>query len=276
MSRWTNEFLGNQNLCLFCLERFDTPAGWRWALGIEERTSVCGKCSSKMDRITEVVCHICGRPPSSGVTRSDAGKSNGKLLRCYDCERWAKEEPWDTKPFIHQSLYSYNSFMQEVLAQFKYRGDSELARIFSEDVVKLARTLGKFDIVTTIPLDEKRQWERAFNQGELLAEPFFPVKLLQRSGAASGEKQSKRSREERLAALKGVFTLSENGAKVNLIGKSILIVDDIYTTGATLRSAGAELYKAGAACIFAVTVARATGEREDERVSDKGTEKTIE
>ncbi|MFD1639486.1 ComF family protein [Evansella tamaricis] len=73
------------------------------------------------------------------------------------------------------------------------------------------------------------------------------------------QKQSKRGREERIASLEGAFQLAELAGGGCLKGKRVLIVDDIYTTGATIRSAAGVLYAGGAAEVCAVTVARSVG-----------------
>ena len=266
---WTDDYLSKTAHCLTCSESFAAETSWTWLLGLAEQTSICDKCTGKLDLITKTSCNECGRPPfsekSSLVNTHRADWDEGNSLHeskaaidliCFDCKRWKAEPIWDIHSFSHRALYTYNPFLQEILARFKYRGDTELAKVFKADLVKLAGKLGEFDLITTIPLNEKRQWERSFNQGELLAAGFSTTPLLKRINT-SDTKQSKRTREERLAALKDVFQFIES--KSNVAGKSILIIDDIYTTGATLRSAASVFYEAGAKNIAAVTVARATG-----------------
>ncbi|ADU31870.1 ComF family protein [Evansella cellulosilytica] len=235
--------------CLWCHEKYSSKLSWNWFVGFETYRKLCGECNEQLGQIHDVDCHVCGWP---------AEKSKGKASLCGDCERWKETKPWDELPFVHRSLYVYNPFLQELLARYKYRGDVALHQIFSHHLKKLAGRIGDFDIATYIPLSEKRKWERGFNQAEVLGAAFSnKLSLLEKvSKRDVGEKQSKRSRAERLRSLDGAFTLSKDGQGLTIANKKILLVDDIYTTGATLRSAATVLYRAGAKSVGAVTVAR--------------------
>ncbi|MFA9558917.1 phosphoribosyltransferase family protein [Evansella sp. AB-rgal1] len=241
----------SEQRCLWCLEHFAVAFSWSWVVG-GGTGKLCNECNSKMEKITSVICKECGRPNIGNV------KMTGEA-QCSDCMRWSAIPPWSSQPFLHRALYIYNPFIQEFIARYKYRGDVELATLFVDDLVSLAREMGGFDIVTTIPLREKREWERGFNQADVLAGKFRMVEPLLNRVKNSEDKQSKRTREDRLAALSGAFALREDVERSSLVGKRILLVDDIYTTGATLRSAGATLYSMGAKSVAAVSVARSIG-----------------
>ncbi|UCZ52699.1 ComF family protein [Bacillus shivajii] len=262
MSRFA-EWIHETERCLWCHEYYHEPVEWRWVLGLKESSSLCPRCSAQLKKITKVSCEICGRPPQQNMhieINPDQQKNhlhNEEVPICTDCIRWKTVAPWDQYPFQHRALYEYNGFLQEVLARFKYRGDAEIAKLFSEKIKALVKSLGRFDLVTVIPLSAGREWERGFNQAELLAMELPVQKTLRRVGEPK-RKQSKSSREERIAALSGTFEI--NG-ETKVSGKKVVIIDDIYTTGATVRSAASCLYKAGAKHVSAVTVARSTGER---------------
>ncbi|MDG5786680.1 ComF family protein [Evansella sp. AB-P1] len=262
MSSWRDLVVGTEN-CLWCDGLYDGMLSWTWAVGLWKEEKLCPQCYEKLEPITEIACEECGRPASSiwmpRTEKEVAGKEAGPGKKCFDCIRWAKGKPWDECSFQHRALYVYNPFMQELLSRFKYRGDVELATIFQWQLKKLARKLGTFEIVTTIPLKDKRHWERGFNQGDALSKQFSTTPLLQFKQSHSERKQSKRSREERIRDLKGVFQLKEEVIPL-IKGKEVLIIDDIYTTGATLRSAAETLYCHGAKRVCTVTVARSTGE----------------
>ncbi|MCD8510330.1 MAG: ComF family protein [Bacillus sp. (in: Bacteria)] len=256
MSQWREMVQGTER-CLCCHELFDGEIGWSWMLGLSEKIRLCPLCAKELRVLEETSCQECGRP-----ALKEAQVDKNKILDglCYDCQRWHREPPWDTKEFRHRSLYEYTPFLQEILATFKYRGDAELATLFAKKLKAAARKIAPFHLVTYIPLTNSRQWVRGFNQAELLAQNFSPVCLLTKS-STNKEKQSKRSREERIAAMKQAFTLSDEAKKLDIQGKNILLVDDIYTTGATLRCAASVLYEGGAAFVGAVTVARAVGSK---------------
>ncbi|SDZ33300.1 competence protein ComFC [Evansella caseinilytica] len=252
--------------CLLCDQTFGEAVKWTWIFGLEEEKAICDQCSSALQRIRVIGCEECGRPgmmvpnPSEEADRlqQELALTGGRRAElCDDCEKWRTIPPWDRLSFRHRALYIYNPFLQEVLARFKFRGDAAIARVFTGDLRALAGRVCRYDIVTAIPLKEKRQWERGFNQTELLAECFSSVPLLQRI-SSSEAKQSKRGRRERLDAVKGAFRLADKYRR-NVQGKRILIVDDVYTTGATLRSAAEAIYEAGATEVAAITVARSVG-----------------
>jgi competence protein ComFC len=149
------------------------------------------------------------------------------------------------------SLYVYNDFMADAIARFKYRGDYAIAKIFSEKLKRIFQQV-EYDMLVPIPLSEERLYERGFNQAESLAkeagaETFH---LLNR---IHSEKQSKKSRQERIR-LPEVFHLSPSAPPIE--GKRILLIDDVYTTGSTLRHAAFILLQAGAKSVQSVTLAR--------------------
>ncbi len=237
---------------------------WTWALGLPEEKVLCPDCEGKLVNINEVGCEMCGRQVEKAdhdfvdaSVKLPATFVKEPVTLCRDCAKWKEAEKGEDRSVQQRSLYVYNDFLQEVMAQYKYRGDATLATLFSKKLKRLTRPLGKIDVVTVVPLSEERLWERGFNQAELLAGEFACCDVLQRRGETA--KQSKRDRRERIAALQGAFRLSVEGEKWHWAGKRVLIIDDIYTTGATLRSASTVLYEAGAEKVFAVTVARATG-----------------
>ncbi|SDO37563.1 ComF family protein [Alkalicoccus daliensis] len=154
---------------------------------------------------------------------------------------------------IQRSLYPYTPFLQEVLAAFKYRGDAALAEIFCADLRKLAFQVHKrADLIVPIPLHPDRLFERGFNQAELLAESFQTAEILEKTKASKKQSKSRPGAREENAS--GAFSLKKG---IEVQGKKILLLDDIYTTGATLYAAAAPLWEAGASAVCGVTAARA-------------------
>lgn len=169
---------------------------------------------------------------------------------CYDCMRWENDPEWQGVLERNMSLYRYNEHLKELMARYKYRGDYVLASIFAADIRKAAAE-AKPDLYIPIPLSEARLYERGFNQSEaFLAEAGLPVThVLSRKHS---EKQSKKSRKERI----GQANLFDIQNIETIQGKQILLMDDIYTTGSTMRHAAKVLKMAGADKIMSMTVAR--------------------
>ncbi|MDR7078816.1 ComF family protein [Neobacillus niacini] len=136
------------------------------------------------------------------------------------------------------------------MATYKFRGDYVLARIFAESIKDLLRRLNP-DLLVPIPLSNERLYERGFNQAEALVieSGFVPSNLITR---IHSEKQSKKSRTERIH-IPQVFQI---GDYADIRGKEILLVDDIYTTGSTLRHAAKLLKESGAKRVQSLTLAR--------------------
>lgn len=165
------------------------------------------------------------------------------------------EDPtWENILYQNVSVFEYNDEMKEVLSTFKFRGDAALVNVFKQTFVGIYQdkisTLN-IDWAIPIPLSKERLYERGFNQAKLLAD-FLPLPQLEVLERTHHEKQSKKSRNERLTA-SHVFSMTESSKIVN---KRILLVDDIYTTGSTLRHAAKLLIHNGAASVFSLTLIR--------------------
>lgn len=241
-----------RNYCLYCHEEIRPSITWESLFLGPENQLLCESCLSKLDRIEGETCRICGRPFSK---MADSYKK-GEI--CLDCLRWEERDEWRGVLTQNISLFIYNEFLKEIIARYKYRGDYELVKIFVPEFKKTLQTID-YDWLVPIPLSEKRLYERGFNQSEaLLREAREEYKLfLQR---IHSEKQAKKSRLERIQS-PNVFTLNhsrftEEQHSNKITGKTILLIDDIYTTGTTLRQAATVLRQAGAKSVLSLTIAR--------------------
>ena len=230
--------------CLICFTEIIPKIGWQDLVAEEKQETLCETCKAKLQEIHGKTCLICGRPLESLEPRFIQGDY------CYDCMRWEEDPQWQGCLTKNHSLYMYNKFLQEVIARYKFRGDYILARIFSEKVLKIITGL-KADLLVPIPLSPERLQERCFNQAEaLLLEAGLPrANILKR---IHSEKQSKKSRHERIHVGQ-VFQLETDAV---IAGKTILLIDDIYTTGSTLRHAAKVLVEHGANSVSSLTIAR--------------------
>ncbi|MEK4280587.1 MULTISPECIES: ComF family protein [unclassified Cytobacillus] len=147
------------------------------------------------------------------------------------------------------SLFMYNDFLKETIARYKFRGDYIMAKAFSLFIRERLKNM-EFDYLAPIPLSPERLYERGFNQSAALIHEagFTASELLQR---IHSEKQSKKSRQDRIHQNQ-VFKL----LPAEIENKSILLIDDIYTTGSTLHHAAKVLKTGGAQSIQSITLAR--------------------
>lgn len=233
-----------QPRCLICHEMIIPTIGWGPLLSAEKEQLVCSTCEGKLEKVEGDSCRICSRP----FLHLDGQFRHGNL--CHDCLRWEEDPAWSSYLDKNESIFQYNHFIKDVIARFKFRGDYIIAKVFSEPIRQTIAKLD-YDLLIPIPLSEERLYERGFNQAEALlhASGFPSTSLLTR---IHSEKQSKKTRAERIH-FPQVFQIS---AEINLEGKKVILMDDIYTTGSTLRHAAKLLKGAGAKHIQSLTLAR--------------------
>ena len=205
---------------------------------------VCVSCLPKLKLLTPPWCMQCGK------------KLREEGEYCQECREGKRS-------FLRgRSLYEYDSAAAS-LYRFKYGGRKEYAAFYGEQAVEY---LGEFiravqpDAIIPIPLHRKRKIKRGYNQAELLAREIgkrmgIPVrtKLLLRVKNTVPLKQL--NPKERQNNLKKAFLIAKNDVKLN----TILLVDDIFTTGSTMDEAARTLRSAGVENICYVTLACGTG-----------------
>ncbi|RSD25207.1 ComF family protein [Mesobacillus subterraneus] len=230
--------------CMLCHEEIEPEISWRSFLGKDQAPKICTECKDSFAPITGEKCEICGRPFDFLEEEYRIGNI------CMDCKRWEENEEWSGSLDKNRSLYRYTDFTKEVIARFKFRGDYVFADIFTEDIKTVLQAF-QYDYIVPIPLSDERLYERGFNQSEALikAAGYTPTHLLTR---IHSEKQSKKSRDERIQ-IEQVFKMAEG---VEIECKTILLFDDIYTTGSTLRHAAKVLKQNGASKVMSLTLAR--------------------
>ncbi|MDM5209305.1 MULTISPECIES: ComF family protein [Cytobacillus] len=225
------------NSCLFCQKEMQLPGGFQALFQKAAQSFWCEDCIAKWAFIKGPTCPTCHRWMETAEI-------------CLDCKRWQADPIYSGCLDENISVLAYNSFCQQVLAQYKYRGDYILA-VAIADLLKSKLKQISFDLITPIPLSEERRYERGFNQSEALITALGkkPTILLTRMHT---EKQSKKTRKERLETPQ-VFRFT---GQQEMSGKKVLIVDDIYTTGTTLYHAAKLLKEAGASEVRSLTMAR--------------------
>lgn len=206
---------------------------------VMEGYRICPQCQDSFERTNATICSICGRSVrSKGV--------------CYQCR--IKRPEFD----LLRSLYNYKGAVKEAIHRLKYQNDMGLAEKLADHLIDYYRTQGwQVDMIIPMPLFENRQIERGYNQSALMAIPMcLKLGIKYRSNAITRIKNTKPqvelSETERWKNVAEAFVA--NTKVVNK--KTILIIDDVTTTGATLNAALLAARKAGAKSIYCLTFAR--------------------
>ncbi|GAP03169.1 ComF family protein [Fructobacillus pseudoficulneus] len=216
---------------------------------------VCSRCLSQFTPITRVICYDCGRdslPNEETIDKMSDNETKPGQQLCHDCQRW---QAMGQSSLRHQALYRYDEQMKEYMSRYKFIGDYRLHLVFQKEMRQAIRRLIKqerIDWVVPIPLTQSRLAKRGFNQ----VEPFLSGKVL--AGLVTKEQQKvEQSSLDRKKRMEGEqpFKLAA-GVGPNIVNRTILLVDDIYTTGRTLHYAASCLYQAGAAQVFSISLAR--------------------
>jgi competence protein ComFC len=233
---------------------------------------LCGSCLQNMGRLSEIEerCLKCSRSVSE-IDKAFVREIDGQMI-CFDCERWYRwEEQWGMGSILSQNMSAivYNEWAQEIIRAYKFTRDERLKYFFASLVIETwlneseqsARyERGSIDIIVPVPLSQERMQERGFNQSALIAKlvadrldiPYQDSLLLRNRGET---KQSKKARDERLEEMLKKF-LKHPCSSVDIYNMKILLIDDIYTTGATLHAAAYALKSAGAREVISITIAR--------------------
>lgn len=233
--------------CLWCDQHVYTSVSWQGIFGMKEQETLCEKCRQSLTVISGEICRVCGRM----LERTPLDYVEGDV--CVDCLRWEEDEEWKDLTFENRSLYIYDNSMKEFISRFKFRGDAKLIEAIKVEWQLLWKKRHSDEFIVPIPLSTERAYERGFNQSLLLAQLLTDNvhDLLTRPFHL--EKQSKKTRSERVHSLRHIFQLKQG---VDVTDKRIVIIDDIYTTGTTVRNAAMTLYEHGASRVTSLTLAR--------------------
>lgn len=167
----------------------------------------------------------------------------------------------DGRPLLEIAWARFGPPLREGIHAFKYGGSPQLAGPFGERMARAWLSGAPdwaADLVAPVPLHASRQRERGYNQSERLAEvvarrigrPLARAALTRQRATAQ---QAQLDREARRTNVAGAFVARPD----RVSGRRVLLIDDVYTTGATLRACAEALYAVGAVDVAALTLARA-------------------
>ncbi len=224
--------------------------------------------SGFLDFVFPPTCSLCGTSNDSVICTNCA--SNLKSLDrgyCPSCKKVILEhmhgcpECADNRPvnFI-RPLAHFDNAHRQLIHLLKYSGIVDIANFFGERMGKMILSeshFEKYDLILSVPLHKRRHRERTYNQAELLAIATSETCMIQMRNDVicrikNTESQAKLSAKERKDNVAGAFAVLRADV---VCGRSVIIIDDVVTTGATTSEIATELRKAGAKNICVVCVA---------------------
>ncbi len=207
----------------------------------EASEGVCARCRSRLPYVKPPYCISCGKHLQSEDSEY-----------CYDCSRIKKS--FD-KGF---AVFDYRGVMEKGMMAFKYGNKREFAAFYGKEIVKRYGRIIKglhADCIVPVPCHLSRQRKRGYNQAELIAREVgsyldIPVRndILRRVSKTVAQK--KLDDRERRKNIKKAFKRVDNGVKLD----TVILIDDIYTSGATLNACAAVLKATGVKRVYCVSV----------------------
>ncbi|MBN8997130.1 MAG: ComF family protein [Rhizobiales bacterium] len=168
----------------------------------------------------------------------------------------------DPPPFERcRAVAAYDDVSRKLVHGLKYRDRQELARWMGVWMARAGQeVVAEADVIVPVPLHRWRLWRRRFNQSAMLAaaigrEARKPVDLHGLKRVKATRQQVGLTANERDDNVRGAFLVARN-ERAAIAGRRVLLVDDVYTTGATVKAATRALLRAGAAAVDVLVFAR--------------------
>lgn len=202
---------------------------------------ICGMCATKVIYIKEPVCKKCGKQ-----------LENERSEYCGDCGR--KKHSFEQG----KAVFSYQKDIKRSMYRFKYSGRREYADFFAEEAAKRygawLRRRG-IEVIVPVPMYAAKKRSRGYNQAEVFAralgkETMLPVENKLVTRVKNTLPQKSLNDIQRKDNLKGAFQVRTNIVKYS----KILLVDDIYTTGATIDAITEMLKMSGAKEVYFLSI----------------------
>lgn len=201
---------------------------------------ICQVCMQKLPFKTGKICYKCG---------DNIVGSGSYCLHCKD-----HEKPYE----FARASFTYEKPIKTLIYELKYSRGKFLAQYLSLFLVdEFIKQNWQVDAVIPVPLYVSREKKRGFNQATLLSSQFQNLLNLQIDTTSlirtkNTPTQTKLTKEQRKSNLEKAFKVTN---KQNIKNKNILLVDDVFTTGATIEECATALKKAGAKNVYAITLA---------------------
>jgi len=232
----------------FLLDHLLPPRCLLCGAGAQDAGRLCGDCWKELTFLQGACCACCGHPFDFDLPGGAAGAL---------CAACLKEKP----PYDHaRAALRYDDGSRRMIISFKHGDRTDYADFFGQLLVQAGHFYKEKDaIVIPVPLHKKRLRKRRYNQAALMAQKFaektsrdyIPDMLVRVKHTPPQEGNY----DHRTRNVTGAFRLRDKYADI-ITGRKIILIDDVYTTGATAQSCARALRQAGASAVNLVALAR--------------------
>lgn len=208
---------------------------------VGEVHSFCGNCWSEVEFLGAGGCGVCGLPLEATEAET--------------CARCLAAPPIISRT---RAAVAYGEIPRSIALRFKYGRKVALAKTIARFMAPLAGPVAKDAVLVAVPLHRRRLWTRGFNQSALVANELSGrlgikadsgiLKRVKSTPPLKGMSLSMRKR-----TVQGAFRVADGA---DLAGRTIVLVDDVLTTGSTSEACARALRKAGAARVELMSWAR--------------------
>ena len=222
----------------------------------------CRVCSSPLSNYSRIpVCPACLEIPKPFVAEHYCVSCNSPFINAYPLDENGQCGLCRRGLTGFDAAYSFGEYegtLRKLVHLFKYSNVETLSNPLGRMMVSALPRDIRFDLVTAMPLHWTRRWKRGFNQAEALARVAADslriplVSVLKRTRATP--QQANLTNAQRRLNVRGAFEVRD---KARIANQHVLLVDDVFTTGATAGACAAVLKRAGAKRVTVLTLARA-------------------
>ena len=213
------------------------------AFFLSERFRIHPDCRKKLEPVDQPFCFGCGKPLSDPAAEY-----------CSDCKRRRRSFKRNVAAFV------YNEAARESVVRFKYHGRQAYAKTYAEEIWALRKEeilSFKADALIPVPIHRDRLLKRGYNQAELLAHELSKLSGIPLRGDILFRIKKTRAQKAlgpkaRIRNLADAFTVKKSAKTEKL--KTVILIDDIYTTGSTLEACSRALLSAGIRKVYGVTL----------------------
>ena len=215
---------------------------------LKDDTGLCFDCLEKINFITEPYCYKCGQPFEF------LEEKNGKFL-CGNCLKSRR-----SLFRYSRSAFIYNDDSKDLVLNLKFKDRTDSANLLAKMMYVAGEDIFKsgVDLIVPVPLHYTRLLKRRYNQSALLANELSKLSGIKCDNLSlirhrKTRPQVELSGLERQKNVHNVFSVKNETA---IKGKRILLIDDVLTTGATLKECGLALKRSGSKTIDVLTIGR--------------------